>query len=244
MNRKEWIQQCNQWKSKWPVIQSEYLNDAPEINMYAVFDAVNKYGKDSTITSDAGSGYYISGVALTAKPGQRFIVSVSQADMGWALPGSIGISLVSDKQVISVTGDGSFMSNIQELAVVKQHDLDIKFVILNNSGYSCIKNTQLKYYEGRIYGTDTETGVWFPSFENVALTFGIGYHRITTVADLDSLENIFNTKGPMIVDIKCNSTQEVLPAQGLKNGVQAGLHDMFPFMSDYEIRKEMIVKYE
>jgi hypothetical protein len=48
----------------------------------------------------------------------------------------------------------------------------------------------------------------------------------------------------MIVDIKCNSSQEILPAQGLKNGKQAGLHDMVPFLSNEELDKEMVVKYE
>lgn len=244
MTRQEWITKCNHWKNKWPVMQPEYLTESAEIDMYAIFDAVNKYGNDSTITADAGSGYYISGVALNAKPGQRFIVSVSQADMGWAIPGSIGIALSSSKQVISITGDGSFMSNIQELAVARQHQLNIKFIVLNNSGYSCIKNTQNKYYEGRVYGTSTETGVWFPKFNEVAKTFDIGYHSIRSVSELDSLSKILTTAGPMIVDIKCNSSQEILPAQGLKNGKQAGLHDMVPFLSSEELDKEMVVKYE
>jgi acetolactate synthase-1/2/3 large subunit len=244
MNRQEWVAQCNAWKNKWKVIQPHHLVETGEVDMYAIFDAVNKYGGNSTIASDAGSSYYISGVALNAKPGQRFITSISQADMGWALPGSIGIALASNKQVISITGDGSFMSNMQELAVVRQHQLNIKFIILNNGGYSCIRNTQNKYYDGRVYGTNTETGVWFPSFEDVARTFELGYCRIDTVAELAVLEKVLSISGPAIIDIKCNSNQEILPAQGLKNGVQAGLHDMVPFLSDEELSKEMIVKYE
>jgi len=64
--------------------------------------------------------------------------------MGWALPAAIGVAMASDQPVISIIGDGSFMSNIQELAVVKQHNLNIKFVILNNNGYLSIKITQTK----------------------------------------------------------------------------------------------------
>lgn len=244
MTRTEWITKCNSWKNKWKVIQPYHLMNADEIDMYAIFDSINKYSGNSTIASDAGSSYYISGVALTANPQQRFIMSTSQADMGWALPGSIGIALASNKQVISVTGDGSFMSNMQELAVVRQHQLNIKFIILNNGGYSCIRNTQNKYYDGRVYGTSTESGVWFPSMGDVAQTFELGYYRINTVSELSILENVLRTPTPAIIDIKCNSNQEILPAQGLKNGKQAGLHDMVPFLSDEELSEEMIVKYE
>ena len=45
----------------------------------------------------------------------------------------------------------------------------------------------------------------------------------------------------MIIDCICKTDQEILPAQGLKNGIQAGLHDMAPHMSDEELANEMIV---
>jgi acetolactate synthase-1/2/3 large subunit len=244
MNRTEWIDKCNHWKNKWPVIQQEYLQAGDEINMYAVIDAINKYSKPTaTVMADAGSGYYIGSTAFKPKQGQRFVCSVSQADMGWAVPAAVGVALASKQQAITFLGDGSFMSNIQELAVAKQHNLDIKFVILNNNGYSCIRNTQTKYYQGRVYGTSNTTGIWFPSFENVSTTFGLGYKEINDVDQLKEFEHILNTPGPMLVVCKCNTDQEIAPAQGLKNGKQAGLHDLFPFLSDEELNREMIVKY-
>ena len=146
MNKNEWIVRCNRWKEKWPVIQPEYFNDENGINLYAVLDAVNKHsGTDDVIMGDAGSISYAGPVALKAKGNQKFIFSPAQADMGWALPASIGVALSTDKNVIPIIGDGSFMSNIQELAVVREHNLNIKFIILNNSGYLSIKNTQTKY---------------------------------------------------------------------------------------------------
>ena len=61
---------------------------------------------------------------------------------------------------------------------------------------------------------------------------------------LKEFEHIFNTPGPMLVVCKCNTDQEIAPGQGLKNGKQAGLHDLFPFLSDTELNEEMIVEYE
>jgi acetolactate synthase-1/2/3 large subunit len=245
MNKQEWLSKCVEWKQKWPVMQEEYRPKYKDrkVNIYAVLDAINQYSTTSDILmGDAGSISYAGPVALNAKPGQRFIFSPAQADMGWALPGAIGVSMASNQPIISIIGDGSFMSNIQELAVVRQHDLNIKFIILNNNGYLSIKNTQSKYFDGRVFGTSSESGLWFPDFRNIAASFGMKYAPIKNKTSLDNLPRLLETVGPMIIDCKCLEDQEILPAQALKNGKQAGLHDMTPFLSDEELTKEMIVK--
>lgn len=247
MTRLDWIKKCEHWKNKWPVMQPEFAanNNDYDLNLYAVLDAVNTFSnKDHILMGDAGSISYAGPVALNAKQEQRFIFSPAQADMGWALPAAIGVAMASQQPVISIIGDGSFMTNLQELAVVKQHNLNIKFIILNNDGYLSIKNTQQKYFEGRVHGTSSETGLWFPSFKNVADTFGLGYHDARLFSDLVKFGDIFSTPGPAIIDCKCKEDQEIQPSQALKNGQQAGLHDMAPFLTDDELASEMIVKLD
>ena len=245
MNRQAWIDKCNHWKDIWPVMQDEYRanNNDHSLNIYAVLDAINKHSRpEDILMGDAGSISYAGPVALNAKTGQRFIFSPAQADMGWALPAAIGASMSSNQPIISIIGDGSFMSNIQELATVKQHELNIKFVILNNAGYLSIKNTQTKYFNGRVHGTSSETGLWFPDFKNIAVAFGMSYADMRSAADLDRFPEILATADPAIIDCRCHTDQEILPAQALKDGKQAGLHDMTPFLSDEELACEMIIK--
>lgn len=245
MKRQEWIDKCGHWKAKWPVMQPYMVanNTDGVLNLYSVLDAVNQYSKATDILmGDAGSISYAGPTALNAKQGQRLIFSPAQADMGWALPGAIGVSMASNQPVIAIIGDGSFMSNLQELAVVRQHNLNIKFIILNNNGYLSIKNTQSKYYHGRVFGTSSETGLWFPNFGDVAKSFDMDYAEIKTADNLTTFPDLFATVGPMIIDCKCLEDQEVVPAQGLKNGRQAGLHDLTPFLSDEELAEEMIVQ--
>jgi len=245
MKHQQWIDKCNHWKNIWPVMQPEWeaTNETNALNLYAVLDAINKHSRpEDILMGDAGSISYAGPVALNVKQGQRFISSPAQADMGWALPAAIGVSMASNQPVVSITGDGSFMSNLQELAVVKLHDLNIKFIILNNNGYLSIKNTQSKYFDGRVFGTSSESGLWFPDFRNIAASFSMKYALIKNKTGLDSLPKLLETVGPMIIDCKCLEDQEILPAQALKNGKQAGLHDMTPFLSDEELTKEMIVK--
>jgi len=245
MNKELWIKKCESWKNKWPVIIPEYLpkEDDYKLNIYAVLDAVNRFSLlTDIIMGDAGSISYAGPVALKAKDSQRFIFSPAQADMGWALPAAIGVAIASNQPVIAIIGDGSFMSNIQELAVVRQHQLNIKFIILNNDGYLSIKNTQSRFFEGRVHGTSSETGLWFPSLKNIALAFEHTFHEIRTKCQLETLEEILHKPGPAIIDCKCLEDQAILPAQTFKNGKQAGLHDMQPHLSDEELKEEMIDK--
>ena len=247
MTRAEWIVQCQTWKKKWPVFQKEWAaNDHDHVlNLYAVLESVNHYASwKHILMGDAGSISYAGPVALKAQQGQRFIFSPAQADMGWAVPGAIGVALASKQTVICITGDGSFMSNMQELAVIRQHNLNVKVIILNNGGYLSIKNTQSKYFEGRVFGTDNKTGLWFPDFKKVAESFEFDYVKVKTAIDLKQLGDIFDNTRPTIIDCICTPDQEILPAQALKNGKQAGLHDMTPFLPDEELQKEMIVKID
>lgn len=245
MKRQEWVDKCNHWKSKWPVTAeqpAQNSNESYRLNLYDVLSAVNKYSTaDTTLMGDAGSISYAGPTALNAKQGQRFVFSPAQADMGWALPASIGVALTSNKPVIAIIGDGSFMTNLQELAVVRQHSLNIKFIILNNNGYLSIKNTQSKYFDGRVYGTSSETGLWFPPFKSISDAFRMGYAHLRTQRDIDTqFEQLLASSEPMIIDCVCREDQEILPSQALKNGKQAGLHDMSPFLSEAELEQEMI----
>jgi len=237
MTKQEWLDKCTHWKQKWS--QREYLPDDDGLDVYAVLDAISKYSQDdAVIMCDAGTAFYTVPQAYKFKSTQRLIMSQSQGDMGWALPASIGVAKAGAKQVICIVGDGSFMSNMQELAVIREHKLPIKIVILNNAGYLSIKNTQSRFYEGRVYGTGPETGVWFPNFGDVAIAFDINYSFITNTSHI---EKALSYTDPVILNCYCTKDQQILPAQSFKNGKQAPLHDMIPFLSDDELKREMIV---
>ena len=174
MTKQEWLDKCSHWKKKWS--HHEQLSDDNGLDIYSVVDAISTYASDdAVILCDAGTAYFVVPQTFRFKGTQRLIMSQSQGDMGWALPAAIGVAKAGAKNVICIVGDGSFMSNMQELATIREHNLPIKIVILNNQGYLSIKNTQSKFYEGRVYGTNPETGVWFPEFLDIADTFEIPY---------------------------------------------------------------------
>jgi acetolactate synthase-1/2/3 large subunit len=242
MTKQEWLDKCSHWKQKWS--QREYLPDDNGLDIYAVLDAISKYSADdAVIMCDAGTAYYVVPQAYKFKGTQRLIMSQSQGDMGWALPASIGVAKACTKQVICIVGDGSFMSNLQELAVIREHNLPIKIIVINNSGYLSIKNTQSKFYEGRVHGTSPNTGVWFPEFKDIAYAFDMTYVYIQDVVCLSrNFQNLLFDNESIMFECICTQDQQVLPSQSFKNGKQAPLHDMIPFLSDEELQQEMVVK--
>jgi acetolactate synthase-1/2/3 large subunit len=168
--------------------------------------------------------------------------------MGFSLPAAIGAAVASNrKNIIAITGDGSFQMNIQELQTIASSKLPIKIFILNNGGYLSIRNTMDKFFESRYYGTDEASGLSFPEIEKIAYAYGIPYHRLRTEEDLDGkLAEVLNTDGCALVEVICPFKQDMAPSSSAKidkDGklVSQPLENMFPFLDDKEFKKEMIV---
>lgn len=244
-----WVDKCISWRDKWTVFLNEYTDTTNGINIYYFIQKLSEKNKsDAIIISDAGSAYYATSQALKVTAQQRYITSGAQADMGFSLPAAIGAAVASNrKNIIAITGDGSFQMNIQELQTIASSKLPIKIFILNNGGYLSIRNTMDKFFESRYYGTDEASGLSFPEIEKIAYAYGIPYHRLRTEEDLDGkLAEVLNTDGCALVEVICPFKQDMAPSSSAKidkDGklVSQPLENMFPFLDDKEFKKEMIV---
>jgi len=242
LDRKGWNALCLSWKNKWA---HEYTNKKTNdtINLYEVIGILNKNVDMNTIMmADAGSPSYAMPQTFYPRDESiKCIYSTSQADMGFALPASIGVALANpDKQIIAVIGDGSFMSNLQELSTIAYHNLNIIFLVINNNGYISIRNTQSKFFNNRVSGTSVKDGVAMPhSFNKIAMAFDFNYYCITTREELKDMMHIIDKHStPTIIEIFTNVNEEVIPAQAFKDGKQAGLDDLYPFLNEKELEGE------
>jgi acetolactate synthase-1/2/3 large subunit len=233
----------------WPVALKEYEKN-PKINMYTFIDHVNKFlGFETAVVADAGSAYYVTAQALKIKDQQRYITSGAQADMGFTLPASIGVSIAKEKgDVVAITGEGSFQMNLQELQTIVQNKLPIKLFIWNNNGYLSIRTTQKKFFEGRIMGTEEATGISFPDVEKIAFAYNIPFFRVASVNELDKvLEKVFAKEGPILCEVVCPEDQEVIPTVSSAKRpdgsmVSKPIEDMYPFLDREEFTQQMIIK--
>jgi acetolactate synthase-1/2/3 large subunit len=243
----QWADKCLHWKKKWPIYDPAiHRDDTGGINLYEIIESMNRHMEPSDLViADAGQPCYICSTNLRFKQGQRYMVQAAQGDMGYAIPALVGVNAVAPEfNIIACIGEGSFYTNMQELAVIRQYNIPAKIFVINNDGYMSIKQTQTKFFNGRLLAVSKSKGVYFAEIAKEAESFEIDYIKISNNKELDeTMSKVMHYDKPIIVEFVSQDTLDVLPAQAIKpDGTQGGLHDMAPFLSQEELEKEMIVK--
>ncbi len=246
----DWRTQCTVWKNKYPVMKEPHnFSDGP-VNYYEFQDTLQTMlQSDEVIVADAGSAFYIIGQAFRCKESQRYIASGGLATMGYTVPAAIGAAFgAPHRTIIGITGDGSFHMNVPELQTIRQNNLNIKLFVLNNDGYSCIRNTQDTYFSGHHVGTDTGSGVSFPPFAGLAHAYGLPFIRCENRSELrDCIRRTLDTPGPVFCEIVCQFRQDILPLLTSEKKPDGSLeakplHDLFPFLPREELAANMYKK--
>lgn len=243
----EYSAKCLHWKTIWPIYNPQvHRSDKGGINLYEIVESINRNMKEQDcFIVDAGQPCYILSTNGKYKKDCRYMAQSAQGDMGYAIPASVGAHFAEpDLNLVLVIGEGSFYTNVQELAVIRQHNIPVKIFVVNNDGYMSIKQTQNRLFGGRQWGVSQSTGVYFADIGKVAASYEIDYVKIDNNQDMDRLmPELLHADKPVIVEFMSQDVLDVLPAQAMKpNGKQGGLHEMAPFLSDEELAKEMIVK--
>ncbi len=89
---------------------------------------------------------------------RRWLTSGGLGTMGFGLPAAIGAALAEpDNTVICITGDGSLMMNIQELATAVEQQTNIKIFLMNNNALGLVHQQQTMFYGKRTFASDYES---------------------------------------------------------------------------------------
>jgi acetolactate synthase-1/2/3 large subunit len=186
------------------------------------------------------------GQALRLGPDHRFLSSGSLGAMGFALPAANGAAATGQSgSVVCVTGDGSLMTNLHELATMKEYNLDLKLFVINNDGYVSMRNTQRDFCNGHYVGADAASGVYIPPINALARSFGLPYIRCDAPDNLEPIvRETLAMKGPVLCEVIAMRHQKIIPAViSVKLGDSrmryAPLHNMFPYLSDEALFQEM-----
>ncbi len=107
--------------------------------------------KDSTVFSDAGATLSWTYQAANLVPSPALHTAYNLHTMGYAVPAAVGSAIASGNTAVSISGDGGFMMNLQELALAQSRK--VKTVILDNQGYGIIRQTQDDFLAGQHCGS-------------------------------------------------------------------------------------------
>jgi acetolactate synthase-1/2/3 large subunit len=178
---------------------------------YGIMQALGKLlPEDAVITTDVGQHQMWAAQALALPRPGRWLTSGGLGTMGFGLPAAIGAALANPgAPVICLTGDGSLLLNIQELATLAELDLDVRIVLLDNAALGLVRQQQEMFYGQRFVGSR------FPrptDFVSIASAFQIRATDLGRASDPGpALEHAMNTPGPWLLRVPIDQSEHVFP---------------------------------
>lgn len=165
---------------------------------------------NTVVTTDVGQHQMWAAQHMTFSRPENFITSGGLGTMGFGLPAAIGAQLARPEDtVICVSGDGSFMMNIQELATVKRLQLPVKIVLLDNQRLGMVRQWQQLFFNQRYSETLLDDN---PDFVALAQAFGIAGQRIDRQDQVSgALETLLHHHGPYLLQVSINELENVWP---------------------------------
>lgn len=162
------------------------------------------------VTTDVGQHQMWTAQHMTFSQPENFITSSGLGTMGFGLPAAIGAQVArAQDTVICISGDGSFMMNVQELGTVKRKQLPLKIVLLDNQRLGMVRQWQQLFFSERYSETTLSDN---PDFLTLASAFGIEGQRITCKDQVDAaLETMLNSKGAYLLHVSINELENVWP---------------------------------
>ena len=163
----------------------------------------------SIVSVDVGQHQMWAAQSWPVRATRTFLTSGGLGTMGFALPAAMGAALANPgTPVIVLTGDGSLLINIQELATIAECGLDVRICVFNNGHLGLVRQQQELFYGERYVASRFDTR---PDFAAIARGFGIPGCTLRIPHDEDALARALSTKGPVVLDIEVPETENVYP---------------------------------
>jgi acetolactate synthase-1/2/3 large subunit len=164
----------------------------------------------SIISTDVGQHQMWAAQHVQPRDPQNFITSAGLGTMGFGLPAAMGAAVARpDDQSILITGDGSFMMNIQELGTLKRRQIPVKMVLLNNQRLGMVRQWQSLFFDGRHSETILDDN---PDFVMLAKAFDIPGKTITKKEEVEpALKEMLESKTSYLLHVLIDEEENVWP---------------------------------
>ena len=223
-----WWQRIDGWRAKHGLDHDQRhragANGAmlPQHVVQAIYRAT---GGDAFVTSDVGQHQMFAAQYYKFDAPRRWINSGGLGTMGFGLPAAMGVQFGHPHATVAcITGEGSFMMNMQELSTCMQYALPIKIVNLNNQALGMVKQWQDMQYGGRHSHSTYRDAL--PDFKALAESFGHVAYRVDDLGQLDDvMADTFGARHKddlVFVDAHIDPDEHVYP-MAIKGGSMADM---------------------
>jgi acetolactate synthase-1/2/3 large subunit len=165
--------------------------------------------RDTIVTTDVGQHQMWAAQSWPVRRSRSFLTSGGLGTMGFAVPAAMGAALANPgTAVLVLTGDGSVLMNIQELATIAENGLDVRICVFNNGHLGLVRQQQELFYGKRYVASRFDSR---PDFAAIARGFGVRGCTFGLDRDNDALARALQAEGPVLLDIAVPETENVFP---------------------------------
>jgi acetolactate synthase-1/2/3 large subunit len=229
-DRSDWVKHLEEYKNKYP-LEFEDSNEVikPQRFLKRLYEITQ--GK-AIVSTDVGQHQMWAAQYYLFDEPNRWITSGGLGAMGFGFPAAIGAAVAKPNDlVISISGDGSFQMCIQELATVRQYNIPVKIVLLNNNFLGMVRQWQELFYNERFSESEYQFN---PDFIKIMEAYNIPGKRIEKPSQIDEgIEFLLSENGPTFLEVVIPAEEKVFPM------IPAGKsqRDMILFSDVYKVKK-------
>ncbi|MDC1105219.1 biosynthetic-type acetolactate synthase large subunit [Prolixibacteraceae bacterium] len=174
--------------------------------VHQVAEATNH---DAIMTTDVGQQQMIAARYFKFKNSRSCITSGGLGTMGFGLPAAVGAAVGNPaKTVVAFLGDGGYQMTIQEMATIKQENLNVKVIVLNNEFLGMVRQWQELFFDRRYSFTKMHN----PDFIKIAEGYGISAKLVRERDDLSiAIDEMLAQEGPYFLEVRVEKEDNVFP---------------------------------
>jgi acetolactate synthase-1/2/3 large subunit len=207
LDTKDWLQTIQQWKKEHPLRYK--LTDA--IRAQYVIQKLGEITRgDAIIVTDVGQHQMWTAQFFKWMHPRTHITSGGLGTMGFALPAAMGASFGKrGLPVVSISGDGGFQMNVQELATIAENKLPMKMFVINNGFLGMVRQWQELFWRRRY----SHVELYNPDFVKLAEAYGCTAFRVTKASEVEgTIRKVMDyNDGPVLVEFVVTKEDNVYP---------------------------------
>ena len=204
-----WWSRIQAWQGEYPLTYEPGAEG--EIKPQFMVEMMHKVtGGDAIITSDVGQHQMWAAQYYGFNKPRRWINSGGLGTMGFGLPAAIGAKVACpDEQVVCISGDGSLIMNVQELATAVNENVPVKVFLMNNGFMGMVRQWQELFWEERYSGVENGPS---PDWVKLTEAFGAKGLRCEDSADLEEMmQATLDADGPALLDVRVSPRENCYP---------------------------------
>lgn len=205
-DRDVWVAHMNEQRRRFPI---KPANNSKFDMISALNVLKSNLPKDAIVTTDVGQHQMWSSQYLNGVEPNSFLTSGGLGAMGFGFPAAIGAQCAApNREVWSISGDGGFQMNIQELITLVQDNFPVKVLILDNNYLGMVRQWQEQFYSKNYSGVDLLN----PDFVKLVEAYHIPAVMVDNHNDFETaIKKAQTHNGPFVIHAKVMKEENVLP---------------------------------